>query len=342
MDVLVPVTLVVAAGAVMIAVIAVVLLRDRGGVDAQAGIRELSEVRSTVERLRAFVQELERDREAKFGYLAGQLRAAGQQTAALTDTTQRLREALAGSKSRGQWGERMAEDVLRAAGMVEHVNYRKQRATRSGGIPDFTFLLPGEQLCHMDVKFPLDNYVRFVEATVPLERQRHLKQFQRDVRQRVKELYDRHYDAADNSIDVVLLFVPNETVYAAMHEHDPALLDEALARRVVLCSPFTLFAVLAVLRQAADSFRLEQRSREILALLGGFTNQWSAFTEQMDRVGRRLEGLQKDYDAMAGVRRRQLERQLDRVEDVRRRERLPAVEVLSGSLPADDGIELDA
>ncbi len=50
----------------------------------------------------------------------------------------------------------------------------------------------------------------------------------------------------------------------------------------------------------------------------------------MDRVGRRLDALQKDYDAMTGVRRRQLERQLDRVEDVRRRDRIPAVEVLSG------------
>src|SRR5436190_11943388 len=114
MDVLVPVSVVVAAVAVVIAV-----FRDRRSVDARAGIRELSEVRSTVERLQAYVQEFERDRDAKFGYLAGQLKMAGQQTAALTDTTRRLREALAGSKSRGQWGERMAEDVLRAAGLVE-------------------------------------------------------------------------------------------------------------------------------------------------------------------------------------------------------------------------------
>src|SRR5439155_3018583 len=134
------------------------------GVDARAGIRELSEVRSTVERLQTYVQEFERDRDAKFGYLAGQLKMAGQQTAVLTDTTARLREVLAGSKSRGQWGERMAEDVLHAAGLVEHVNYRKQTATADGGIPDFTFLLPGDQVCHMDVKFPLDNYVRALES----------------------------------------------------------------------------------------------------------------------------------------------------------------------------------
>jgi len=151
------------------------------------------------------------------------------------------------------------------------------------------------------------------------------------VRQRITELSQRHYEAAEGSLDVVILFIPNEQVYAAIFEHDPSLLEGALARKVVLCSPCTLFAVLAVIRQAAETFRLQQRSREIVALLGGFAKQWAAFTEHMDRVGRKLDSLQKDYDAMTGVRRRQLERQLDRVEDVRRRDRIPAVEVLAGT-----------
>lgn len=322
---------VVIAAAVVAVAVAAALVSARRERHPVPDSRDLAEVRTAVERMDALVRELERDREAKFGELAAQLRMAGQQTAALNDTTGRLREALAGTKSRGQWGERMADDVLRAAGLVEHVNYRKQTATGDGGIPDFTFLLPGDQVCHMDVKFPLDNYVRFVEADGELDRQRHLKQFRRDVRQRVNELSQRHYEAGERSLDIVLMFIPNEHVYAAIFEHDPALLEGALARKVVLCSPCTLFAVLAVIRQAAETFRLQQRSREIVALLGGFAKQWSAFTEQMDRVGRRLDALQKDYDAMTGVRRRQLERQLDRVEDVRRRDQVPAVEVLAGT-----------
>src|SRR4051794_5953134 len=324
------VAVLIAAAVVAVAVVLTLALARREARES-AGRRDLAEVRSALDKMDALVRDLERDREAKFGELSAQLRMAGQQTAALNDTAGRLREALAGTKSRGQWGERMAEDVLRAAGLVEHVNYRKQTATADGGIPDFTFLLPGEQVCHMDVKFPLDNYVRAMEADGDLDRQRHLKAFRRDVRQRVTELAQRHYEAGDGSLDVVLLFIPNEQVYAAIFEHDPALLEGALERKVVLCSPCTLFAVLAVIRQAAETFRLQQRSREIVALFGGFAKQWGAFTEHMDRVGRRLDALQKDYDGMVGVRRRQLERQLDRVEDVRRRDRIPAVEVLAGA-----------
>jgi DNA recombination protein RmuC len=323
------VAVVIAAVVVAVAVVAAVVFARRENTP-RVDRRDLAEMRSALDRMDGLVRELERDREAKFGELAAQLRMASQQTAVLTDTTGRLREALAGTKSRGQWGERMAEDVLRAAGLVEHVNYRKQTAT-GGGIPDFTFLLPGDQVCHMDVKFPLDNYVRAIEAESELERQRYFKQFRRDVRQRVTELAQRRYEDGESSLDVVLLFIPNEQLYGAIFEHDPDLLQGALARKVVLCSPTTLFAVLAVIRQAAESFRLQQRSREIVALLGGFAKQWGAFTEKMDGVGRRLDALQKDFDAMVGVRRRQLERQLDRVEDVRRRDQVPAVEVLAGS-----------
>lgn len=313
------------------AVIAVA--NERLGAHTDAGNRELAEVRGTLDQMRRLVSELERDREAKFGDLTGQLRCAGEQTAALVETTQRLREALAGSKSRGQWGERMADDVLQAAGFLEHVNYRKQTAIEGGGIPDFTFLLPGGQVCHMDVKFPLDNYLRYLDAAGPesqLDRQRHLKQFQADVRQRVNELAERRYDSHDDSLDVVLLFIPNEHVYGFMQEHDARLLDDALAQRIVLCSPTTLFAILAVIRQASDSFRLEERSKEVVALLGGFAKQWDAFTDQMDKVGRRVDGLQQDYEALMGTRRRALDRQLDRIEDLRRRENLPAVEVRAG------------
>src|SRR5436305_3768629 len=179
---------VVIAAAVVAASVVVALALARRESQDGAGRHEVAEVRAALEKMDALVRDLERDRQAKFGELSAQLRAAGQQTAVLTDTTARLREALAGSKSRGQWGERMADDVLRAAGLVEHVNYRRQAATGDGGIRDFTFLLPGDQVCHMDVKFPLDNYVRAIEAEGDLERQRHLKQFRRDVRQRVDDL----------------------------------------------------------------------------------------------------------------------------------------------------------
>ena len=314
---------------------------ERMGAEGRVIDRQLAEVKGEMARMASLVRELERDRESKFGDLAGQLRFAGEQTAALADTTQRLREALSGTKARGQWGERMADDVLRLAGFVENVNYRRQRGGEGGGIPDFTFLLPAGQVCYMDVKFPLDNYLRSLDAEVDMERLRYRRAFLSDVRSRVRELAGRDYAADERSVDVVLLFIPNEQLYCYVQEHDAALLDEALRSKVVMCSPLTLFAVLAVIRQAADSFTLEQRSQEILGLMGGFTRQWGRFVEQMDKLGRRLEGAQRDYDSLMGARRRQLDRQLERIDDLRARDGLAGDALTTGpdGLPWDEAAE---
>ena len=72
-----------------------------------------------------------------------ELRRQHEGLTALSEHTQQLREALASSKVRGQWGERMAEDVLRLAGFLEGVNYRRQATLdERGGRPDYTFLMP--------------------------------------------------------------------------------------------------------------------------------------------------------------------------------------------------------
>jgi len=274
------------------------------------------------------LQTLDKDRRESHGSLTKQLETTTRATATLTETTAKLREALANPQRRGQWGERMAEDVLRLAGFIEGVNYRKQAATESGSKPDFTFLLPQGKRVNMDVKFPLPNYLRYLDAADDAGRERFRIAFLRDVRSRIKEVTTRDYiDPANGTVDYVLVFIPNEQVYGFIHEHDPPLLDEALRQKVVLCAPLTLYAVLAVIRQAAENFRLEQTSRDILSLLGAFQKEWARYTEVMDRMGKSLEQAMKQYEALASTRTRQLERQLDKIEDLRSQEQV--------ALPAD-------
>ncbi len=296
--------------------------RARSGqeLDAKKSLidQQLAAMHGELAKVGDLVRTLEAERTTKLGELSGVLEQQRAQVQDLTATTQSLREALSSTKVRGQWGERMAEDVLRLAGFIEGVNYRKQHAIATG-IPDFTFLLPDDLCLHMDVKFPLDNYLRYLDAEGQIEERRSRDDFLRDVRNHVKALAARDYiDAGSGSVDCVLLFIPNEAVYAFIQEQDAKILDEALGRKLVFCSPLTLFAVLAVVRQAVDNFRVERTSGEILARLGTFQKQWGMFTEKMDKLGRSLEATRKDYEDLTTTRRRQLERELDKIEDLRR------------------------
>lgn len=287
---------------------------------------ELGRLGTTLEQVVELVRSLDAERASQLGQVSERLGQVSREHARLASATGALREALTSSQVRGQWGERLAVDVLNAAGFVEGVNYRTQTTTPSGSRPDITFLLPGDQLLHMDVKFPLANYLAMLEADAASDRERHRQAFLRDVRARVRELAERDYvDPANGTLDCVLLFLPNEQVYGFVHEHDPRLLDDALADKVVICAPSTLFATLAVIRQAVDRFAFERTSDEMLQLLAGFATQWDRFVDAMDKVGRGLATTQRAYDALSGTRRAQLERQLDRVEELRGQRGVEAV-----------------
>ncbi len=295
--------------------------------DAKKGLidQQLNRMTSEMENVSRLMKELEKDRIEKFGELATHLKTASEQTAALTQTTNTLREALASTKARGQWGERMAEDVLRLAGFMEDVNYLKQKAVdEAGARPDFTFLLPRDLKLNMDVKFPLDNYVKYLEATSDAEKTKFRTGFLRDVKARIKEVTTRDYiNPEQNTVDYVLLFIPNEQIYAFIHEQDSSILDDGIKNRVVFCSPITLFAVLAVIRQAIDNFALEQTSTEILSLLGAFRKQWGEFLKKLEVLGKRIGDAQKEYEILTTTRRRQLERPLHRIEFLRTERGIP-------------------
>ena len=295
--------------------------------DAKKGLidQQLHQMTSKLEDVSKLMKELEKDRVEKFGELASQLNTASQQTTALMQTTTLLREALASTKARGQWGERMAEDVLRLAGFIENVNYLQQKAINGSGLrPDFTFLLPKNLRLNMDVKFPLDNYIRFLETDSEAEKVKFRNDFLRDVKARIKEVTTREYiNPEQNTVDYVLLFIPNEQIYSFIHEQDSSILDEGIRNRVIFCSPLTLFAVLAVIRQAVDNFALEKTSNEILSLLGVFKKQWDEFVKKLELLGKRIEDTQKEYESLATTRRRQLERPLNKIEDLRTQGALP-------------------
>ena len=292
---------------------------------------KLGEVQSGMQtdlgRLSTLVQQLGEATSQRFGQVDNSLKVHTEITQSLAGTANSLREALASSNARGQWGERMAEDVLRMAGMQEKVNYFKRTAVDGDGkgIPDFTFVLPKGHVLFMDVKFPMASYLKFLEADSQAERDAHRTTFVRDVRARVRELARREYAQTDDrpTVDNVLLFVPNESLAAFIHEADSSLIEEAMAQNIVICSPMTLFAFLGVIRQAFDNFMIEQTSKEILGLLGKFGQQWSKYTDQVDKVRKNFDTVSRSFDELATTRRRALEKPLDSIDTLRRRQALP-------------------
>lgn len=237
----------------------------------------------------------------------------------LGETAGNLCNALASNSRRGEWGERMAEDVLRFSGLIEGINYIKQtKLEAAGSKPDFTFILPQKLKLNMDVKFPFNNYQLYTEAKGERDRQEYKEKFLKDVRNRLKEIQTRDYiNPEDGTVDYVLLFVPNEQIFGFINEMDRDLIDDAMRARTILCSPLSLYAILAVIRQAMDNFTMESKSKEMLSHFGAFKTQWEKFKDQMQTVQKRFESVHEGYEELVGARERQLDRPLSKIDELR-------------------------
>ena len=280
--------------------------------------QQLNQMGATLEQVRTLMTDVQAQSGERLSALTTEIRNTADQTKRLTETTNTLRETLANSRARGAWGERMAEDVLRAAGLLPNIHYTKQTTTAAGTRPDFTVKLPKDLYLNMDVKFPLDNYLRALEAVSDSEREQFEQQFLRDVRSHVKAVASRDYiDPAANTVECALLFIPLEQVYGFILQRDSTLLENSLESRVVLCSPFSLFGVLSVIRQATESFSMQQAAGEMLTLLGSFSKGWSRYADALEKLEADFQRLSNDFDTLTGTRRRALDRQLLKLENLR-------------------------
>ena len=282
----------------------------------------LGSMKEELQKVHVLVTGFEKDREQKFGELSSQLRSSAEQLGKLHDTTNQLRSALVSTTARGQWGQRIADDILRLAGFIEGVNYQKDKSQNTVNTrPDYTFFLPQGLKVNMDVKFPMSSYLRYLDTESDTDRQKHKDQFLRDVRSRMKEVTNRDYiNPEEKTVDYVILFIPNEQVYSFINENDRTLIDDALKSKVIFCSPLTLYAILAVIHHAIDNFNLEKTASHMLSLLGAFNKQWDLFTKSFDGLGDKLREVQKEYDNLTTTRKKQLDRQIKKIEDLRKQE----------------------
>jgi len=268
--------------------------------------------------------------------------SVGKAVEALARRTDNLSEILSSSQKRGQWGERVVEDMLRAVGFIEGVNYSKQDVNVVGGRPDYKFLMPPDRVLFMDVKFPLDRYADHFNADNDALRQQAKEDFVKAVKGHVDTLARRDYtlNAKEEALDYVLMFLPNESISGFVHEADPGMIDYALAKKVVLCSPLALYSFLSVIRQATDSFHTEQTAASIMQQIAKFNKEWQNYVKAVDEVKDTFQKLTDKVDSIGtdGTRFKKLNVPIKAIEKMRTKQGI--MELAAGDdgegLPLDD------
>ncbi|MCU1574038.1 MAG: recombinase RmuC [Micrococcaceae bacterium] len=281
-------------------------LTDKQGGEASV-LQALGPVAERLSAVQRQVSLLERDRVEQYGQLAEQLRDAKEADARLLLTTQSLESALRSNSARGQWGEVQLRRVVEAAGMLAHVDFAEQVhvATAEGtSRPDMVVRLPGGKELVLDAKVPLSAYLRAHEqsgagagAAESL-----LAQHAKALKSHVDVLAAKKYwEGAGNSPELVICFVPAESILSSALLADPGLLDYAISRNVVLASPVSL---LAVLKAVAFSWRqdvLTENAKELFELANQLYVRLGTLGDNVGKLGSSLKSSVDRYNSLVGT-----------------------------------------
>ncbi|MDR7481603.1 MAG: DNA recombination protein RmuC [Armatimonadota bacterium] len=249
------------------------------------------------------VQDLERRRQSAYGSLEEQLRALSATQQQLQRETGNLVAALRSPRVRGRWGETTLRRVVEIAGMTEHIDYVEQE-TLDGEArlrPDLVVYLPGGRSIVVDAKAPLDAYLDAIAASDEETRLAALKRHAQQLRGHMTALSNKAYwDHLPGTPEMVVMFIPGESFFAAAVEADPQLLEDGMANRVVLATPTTLLTVLRAVGYGWRQEQIAENARRISDLGRVLYERMGVLADHLATVGKALGRATEAYNKAVG------------------------------------------
>jgi DNA recombination protein RmuC len=257
-------------------------------------------MRESLDRVQHQLNAVEKERVGSYATLLEQVARMRTTSEQLHQETNQLVTALRAPQVRGRWGEMQLERTVEAAGMTEHIDYVTQESVDGpdGRVrPDLVVRLIGGKSVVVDSKVAFSGYLEAMEARDEATRNSRLKAHARHLRDHIDALGAKSYfEHFSPSPEFVVCFVPADAFLDAALREEPALLERAFDRNVVVATPSTLVALLRTVaytwRQealAANAAEVHQLGRELyqrLSTMGG----------HIDKLGRSLNTAVGDYN----------------------------------------------
>ncbi|MFO7448217.1 MAG: DNA recombination protein RmuC [Ignavibacteriaceae bacterium] len=224
----------------------------------------------------------------------------------MTKEANNLTQALKGqTKTQGNWGEMILENILEKSGLVKGREYAVQASMNDESgrrlQPDIIINLPENKSLIIDSKCSLTAYEKYCSGETDEERITALKEHIGSIRRHIKGLGEKSYQNIYQitSLDFVLMFLPIEPAFSLAVQNDLGLFNEAFDKNIVIVSPSTL---LATLRTIASIWRQENQNRNALEIArqgGALYDKFQGLISDLIDIGKKMKSTQDTYeDAM--------------------------------------------
>ena len=197
---------------------------------------------------------------------------------------QELQDFLKSPKLRGNIGEQVLKDLI--AQIFPKNSFHLQYTFRSGEKVDAA-IQTDAGILPIDSKFPMENFQKYTKAENAAEKKQYKQEFTRDVKKHIDTIAKKYILPDEGTMDFALMYIPSESVFYEVVTADD-ILDYAREKRVYVVSPSTLYAHLQTILLSFEGKKIEQRSKQVFALLRALQTDYNKVNDSLDVLGKHL------------------------------------------------------
>lgn len=229
----------------------------------------------------------------------GSLENATEQMQEIGKDISSLQNILQAPKLRGNLGEYLLYELL--GDVLPRANYEEQHRFSDGSAVDAVIRI-GRNYVPVDSKFPMESFVRFINAKDLETKKKSRSEFIKSVKARIDEI-SKYIRPAEQTYDFALMYIPSENVYYEIltcdAEKNYGLFEYAMSKKVVPVSPSTFYAYLMSIVFGLRGYKIEQKAEKITKELSGIQNDFEKFAADFETLGKHLNYANTKYDELS-------------------------------------------
>lgn len=217
----------------------------------------------------------------------------------IAEQLRNLEKVLKNQKQRGNLGEASLELIL---SNVLPGQYEPQYAFKNGEKVDFAIKTP-DGFVPVDVKFPMENYMRLIDEGDEERREFYRKEFKNDVKKRIDET-SKYIRPEEGTMPFAIMFIPAEGIYYDLLNSNVGtginsidLMDYSFQQKnVLIASPSTFLAYLQTVLFGNKRAKMHAELQDIIKNISQLQKHLASYDDYHSKLGKTLGTVINHYN----------------------------------------------
>ncbi len=210
-----------------------------------------------------------------------------------------LESVLKNQKQRGNLGEASLSLILE--NVLPPGQFQAQYSFKDGEIVDMV-VKTRDGLVPIDSKFPLENYLRFLDETDDARREQYRKEFKNDVKKKIDQT-SKYIRPDEGTMPFAFMFIPAEGIYYDLLNDTSVgvsandLIEYAYKQKnVLITSPTTFLAYLQTVLFGNQRAKIQEAATDIIKNVAELAKHLKAYEDSHNAMGKSLSTVVNHYE----------------------------------------------